>query len=180
MVYFVWGVVQYIIADGEEGKKKGKNVIVYGIIGLAVIVSVWGLVNILTSTFHLDGQVPSVSSLTPSQVAGNQSACNGLTSTSKFQDYLNYFSTCIINNSIIPLIFAVAVVMLIWGMVKFFIINSDEEAKRAQGKQYMIWGIIALAVMLSVWGLVGILQSTFNLKTGSSVLPQIQPSTSGS
>lgn len=37
----------------------------------------------------------------------------------------------------------------------------------------MIWGIIALAVMLSVWGLVGILGSTFNI--GTSVLPQVTP-----
>ena len=38
----------------------------------------------------------------------------------------------------------------------------------------MIWGIVALAVMLSVWGLVGILGSTFGLGTGS-VLPQVVP-----
>jgi hypothetical protein len=63
--------------------------------------------------------------------------------------------------------------MFVWGVVKFFIINSDEEAKREQGKQYMIWGIIALAVMLSVWGLVGILETTFGIKT--SIFPQVCP-----
>ncbi|HEV7702496.1 MAG TPA: hypothetical protein VGO63_03605, partial [Candidatus Paceibacterota bacterium] len=51
VVYFVWGVVQYVIADAEEAKKTGKNRIIYGIIGLAVIVSLWGLVNILVTTF---------------------------------------------------------------------------------------------------------------------------------
>jgi hypothetical protein len=63
--------------------------------------------------------------------------------------------------------------MFIWGVIKFFIINADEEAKREQGKQFMIWGIIALAVMLSVWGLVGILSNTFGLS--GSVLPQVTP-----
>ncbi len=51
VVYFVWGVVQYVIADDVEAKSKGKDRIIFGIIGLAVIVSLWGLVFILTDTF---------------------------------------------------------------------------------------------------------------------------------
>ena len=56
VVYFVWGVVTYVIASDEEAKKKGRDRIIYGIIGLAVIVAVWGLVRILTRTFGLDNQ----------------------------------------------------------------------------------------------------------------------------
>ena len=54
LVYFIWGVVQYVIGDSEEAKKKGKDRIIYGIIGLAVIVAVWGLVNIVVNTFGLN------------------------------------------------------------------------------------------------------------------------------
>src|SRR3989344_3068332 len=43
IVYFVWGVVQYFIASDEDAKKTGKDRIIFGIIGLAVIISVWGL-----------------------------------------------------------------------------------------------------------------------------------------
>ena len=57
VVYFIWGVVQYVIADGEEAKKKGKDGMIYGIIGLAVIISLWGLVYMLSSTFQTDGYV---------------------------------------------------------------------------------------------------------------------------
>jgi hypothetical protein len=88
----------------------------------------------------------------------------------KFQDVLCYVAG-IINDSIIPLIFSLAVVMFVWGVVQFFIINADEENKRAQGKQFMIWGIVALAVMLSVWGLVGVLGNTFGVK--GSIIPQV-------
>lgn len=59
LVYFVWGVVSYVIASDEEAKKSGRNRMIYGIIGLAVIVAVWGLVNILTTTFNID-QSPDV------------------------------------------------------------------------------------------------------------------------
>ena len=169
VIYFVWGMVQYFIGDGEEAKKNGRERIIYAIIGLAVIIGMWGLVNILTVTFGI------ANSTAPSGLNINGSAgssCSGLTSSSTFQNFLGYI-VCIINSSVIPLIFALAVVMFIWGVVKFTIINANEEAKREEGRQYMLWGIIALAVMLSVWGLVGILGGTFNI--GVKVLPQVCP-----
>ena len=173
VVYFVWGVVQYVIKDDEEAKKKEKDRIIYGIIGLTVIVSLWGLVNIVVNTFGLGGQSLSVPTLVPLANQASSAGCSSsLAGNSKLQDVLHYF-TCIINDSVIPFIFAIAVVMFVWGAVKFFIINADEEKKRQEGKQFMIWGIIALAVMLSVWGLVGILGTTFGLNT--SVLPQVRP-----
>ena len=54
VVYFVWGVISYVIGDDEEAKKKGRNRIIYGIIGLVVIVGMWGLVRIVTTTFGLN------------------------------------------------------------------------------------------------------------------------------
>lgn len=60
VVYLVWGIVQYFIYDNEEAKTKGKERIIFGIIGLAVIIGLWGLVNILDDTFELSGdQAPS-------------------------------------------------------------------------------------------------------------------------
>jgi len=166
VVYFVWGVVQYVIAGGEEAKTKGKDRIIYGIIGFAVIIGLWGLVNIVVKTFDLGGaNAPTLEPLT-----GTGSTT--LPSNPKFQDVLTYI-TGIISNSIIPLIFALAIVMFVWGVVQFFILNADEEAKRTQGKQFMIWGIIALAVMVSVWGLVNILGTTFGLDM--SVIPKVTP-----
>jgi hypothetical protein len=64
--------------------------------------------------------------------------------------------------------------MFIWGVVQFFIIGADEESKRAQGKDFIIWGIIALTVMLCVWGLVRIVGGTFGLGN-SSFIPQVCP-----
>lgn len=54
VIYFVWGVVSYVIASDEEAKTKGRDRIIYGLIGLAVIIAVWGLVKILTNTFGID------------------------------------------------------------------------------------------------------------------------------
>jgi len=54
VVYFVWGVVSFVISDDEEAKTAGRNRIVFGIIGLAVIIGVWGLVAIVRNTFGLN------------------------------------------------------------------------------------------------------------------------------
>lgn len=60
VVYFVWGVVSYVIASEEEAKTAGRNRMIYGIIGLVVIVSMWGLVGIVTRTFGLNSNTPNV------------------------------------------------------------------------------------------------------------------------
>ncbi|OGI73697.1 hypothetical protein A3D42_00530 [Candidatus Nomurabacteria bacterium RIFCSPHIGHO2_02_FULL_41_18] len=54
VLYFVWGVITYVISSDEEAKKAGRDRIIFGIIGLAVIIGVWGLVNFLRNTFGLD------------------------------------------------------------------------------------------------------------------------------
>ena len=63
---FVWGVAQYVMAAGnEEARKTGKDKIVYGLIGLFVLVSFWGILSIITTTFDLGGvtDVPTIPTL---------------------------------------------------------------------------------------------------------------------
>lgn len=49
--YFIWGVIQYIGGSSEEAKSEGRNRMIWGIIGLFVVVSIWGLVGIIGNTF---------------------------------------------------------------------------------------------------------------------------------
>ncbi|MDP3902287.1 MAG: pilin [bacterium] len=59
VLVFIIGVLKYIArGDDEEERKKGRNLMIYGIISLFVMVSVWGLVNILAETFQLENQYP--------------------------------------------------------------------------------------------------------------------------
>ena len=47
-VVFLWGIVKYIMAGGDEEKiKEARSTIIYGIIFLAVMLAVWGFVNIV-------------------------------------------------------------------------------------------------------------------------------------
>ncbi len=53
---FIWGVVTYVIAKDEEAKKRGKNLIIWGLAGLAVIVSIWALIAILKRTLGVGNE----------------------------------------------------------------------------------------------------------------------------
>lgn len=59
---FIWGVFQWFIAGAEDQEKRkdaGKKML-YGVIGFFIMVSVWGLVNILLGTFNLNQNVPNL------------------------------------------------------------------------------------------------------------------------
>ncbi len=52
VVVFVWGTFTFVMAAGnDEERKVGRDRIIYGLIGIAVMVSVYGLVALLTGTF---------------------------------------------------------------------------------------------------------------------------------
>lgn len=177
VVYFVWGVVQYVIgASDDETRKKGRDRMVFGIIGLAIITSLWGIVFLVVNTFGLRGDlVPPSTLLVPNTQIVQSTAgdsCNFAGSEKRFQDLVRY-GTCLIGAVIIPFIFALATVVFMWGAVQFLVMGAGDEEKRTKGKQLMIWGIIALAVMIGVWGLVEIVGNTFGIDTG--FLPQIRP-----
>lgn len=59
IVYFIWGVIGYITAGDDEKKNAARTHMIYGIIGLFVIVSVWGLVTVLQNTFGTGSGAPS-------------------------------------------------------------------------------------------------------------------------
>ncbi len=62
-----------------------------------------------------------------------------------------------LGNGIISLLFAAAFLLFIFGVFKYFFLNGVKDPKaHLDGRNFMIWGIIGLAVMFSVWGLVRI------------------------
>ena len=53
-VFFLWGVLQFVTSGGDDEKRKeGRDHIIYGLIGLFIMVAVWGLVNAIAGTFNM-------------------------------------------------------------------------------------------------------------------------------
>jgi hypothetical protein len=69
----------------------------------------------------------------------------------------------IINNILVPLLFAVAFIMFLYGVFKKYIWSHGDESKVEEGHKLILWGIIGFVVMVSLWGLVNVVANTFQL-----------------
>jgi hypothetical protein len=69
----------------------------------------------------------------------------------------------------LPIVVAIGLLAFFWGLVKFIFAGS--EAKE-EGKSLMIWGLVALFVMVSVWGLVRFIGNALGIQAeGGSITP---------
>ncbi len=74
----------------------------------------------------------------------------------------------------LPLLMIAALVLFLFGIVKRFFWSKDTADTKEAGR-YILWGIVALFVMVSVWGLVNVLKSTFNLDNKDIPTPPAIP-----
>ena len=84
----------------------------------------------------------------------------------------NVFITCVsqfLGREVIALLVSLSVVVFLWGVFKF-VANAGDEKEVENGKRFMLWGVIALFVMLCVWAFVAIIASIFGAKV---VIPQL-------
>src|SRR3989338_6884145 len=74
----------------------------------------------------------------------------------------------------LPIVVAIALIAFFWGLVKFIFAQGNEEAK-ADAKKIMLWGLIALFVMVSVWGLVKFIGTAFGIPEGGTIVVPTVP-----
>ncbi len=61
----------------------------------------------------------------------------------------------IVDKTVVPLIYDLAFILFLIGMVRYFFMGGDEA--RLKGKQFMLWSIIGFVVLFGVWGIVRLL-----------------------
>lgn len=70
------------------------------------------------------------------------------------------------------LLFSLLGVGMAWGVVLYFI-NADSDSKRTEIRGYLLWGIIGITVVFSLWAILTLLSSTFGW--GTAGIPYISP-----
>jgi len=63
-------------------------------------------------------------------------------------------------NPLILLLIAIATVYFLWGL-SMFLANAEDSAERAEGKKKIVYGLIGLFVMVSVFGIIRLVLDTF-------------------
>ena len=100
------------------------------------------------------------------QIAGTNT-----TNLSGLSNLISSFGVILTN--IIPILFTLAILYFFWGLVQFLRAAGDPKMAD-QGKSHMIYGVIAIAVMISIYGLVGWLQNTLGINSPTRVsLPTV-------
>lgn len=72
---------------------------------------------------------------------------------------------------LIPLVAALTLLVFFLGLAKFIFRVGGNEKEIENGKNLMIYGVIGLFVMLSIWGIVYFLTGEFGFKFGIPQLP---------
>lgn len=61
---------------------------------------------------------------------------------------------------VIPLIFAITLLVIVWKLVDTWILNADNENKIEEGRQYALWGVLVLVVMSTIWAILRLLRNS--------------------
>ena len=109
-----------------------------------------------TNPFGATSQsLTTVNSLNPTSYQSSSSGCQ----TPQDLAGLFTYSLCLLTYYVTPFLFGLAGVVFIVGVVNY-VRAGDNEEKRGQGRDLMWFGIIALFVMITVWGFVNILSKS--------------------
>ncbi len=73
-----------------------------------------------------------------------------------------------------PILFAAAFLVFFWGLSKF-ILNSGNEAENTKGKNFMLWGILALFILFTFLAIINLASRDLELGGASQGnLPKLQ------
>ncbi len=62
-------------------------------------------------------------------------------------------------NSAVGVLLTVSLAIFLWGIVRYIISSGSSE--KSQGREMMVWGIVALVVFSAIWGIVALVKTSF-------------------
>lgn len=68
-------------------------------------------------------------------------------------------------NPTIVFLFVLATLLFVSGLVRFFLYDKEGEG-RETGKKHMLWGLLGMFIMISVFGIMRLIVNTFGIDLG--------------
>ncbi len=72
-------------------------------------------------------------------------------------------------NPFLGFLFVLATALFLYGLVRY-LIAGDGDKDREVGKRHMMWGIIGMFIMVSVFGIMRIIVNTFGIELPADVI----------
>ena len=69
-------------------------------------------------------------------------------------------------NPLIILLFAVATVVFVWGIIQYVLGSAGNPQQTETAKRTILWSIIGMFIMASAWGIVRLLCEFFGVGAG--------------
>ena len=73
-------------------------------------------------------------------------------------------------NGLIPIVLAITVLIFFWGLA-MYLLDAGNSERKSEGIRIMVMGVLALFVMVSIWGIIGVLQQTFKVDQAKPIVP---------
>ncbi len=106
-------------------------------------------------------------------VPGQQAVGVGAVSETAINKFIILISN--VTNSLIPIAVTLAVLAFFWFLINFIWKGGEDGDARKKAVSGMGWSIVALFVMVSIWGLVGFIGSVSGIGQGGTVpIPKVQ------
>lgn len=71
----------------------------------------------------------------------------------------------LIDRFIVPLLFAVAFIVFLYGVYNYFIASAENDEKRKEARKFVLYGLAGFVIMIAVWGLVNLITNSLGLDT---------------
>ena len=94
-------------------------------------------------------------------------ALPALASAASIFDTLSLFNTIL--NALIGLFITLAIVVFFWGMISYLFKQGED---KSEGLKIMFYGVITIFVMVSIWGIIRLLQNTFKVTSTDPIIPK--------
>lgn len=63
-------------------------------------------------------------------------------------------------NGLIPLLFGIVFLVIIWKIIDAWVIHADDSGSREEGRTVAITGVVVIVIMVSIWGILNLLKNS--------------------
>jgi len=72
-------------------------------------------------------------------------------------------------DDVVPICLVIALIYFIYGLAEY-ILESGETNKKEEGRTRMIYGTIAMFVIVSIWGIIGLINETVGITASDNTV----------